>query len=191
MPRWFAKLMLRILRVRVVDHNDEWPRKAVVAVAPHTSSRDFPYGLYARKIIQKDIKFVGKATLFKGVVGVLLKWTGGVPVDRSKRNNFTDAVADIFREREDFLICLAIEGTRKKVDRFKTGFYYIAKAAEVPIILVRFDFGNGKIEFSKPYWPTDDIRTDFDYFYRHFDGVQGIKPAGSFDYNPEVALAGL
>ncbi|MEM7573313.1 MAG: 1-acyl-sn-glycerol-3-phosphate acyltransferase [Bacteroidota bacterium] len=191
MPRWFAKFMLRILGMKVVDHNDEWPAKAVVAVAPHTSSRDFPYGLYSRAVIRQDIKFVGKASLFKGAVGPILKWLGGVPVDRSKRNNFTDAVADIFRQRDNFLICLAIEGTRKKVDRFKTGFYYIAKAAEVPIVLVRFDFGKGNIEFSKPYWPTEDMRADFDFFYRHFDGVKGINPAGSFDYNPEVALEGF
>ncbi|MEM6878521.1 MAG: 1-acyl-sn-glycerol-3-phosphate acyltransferase [Bacteroidota bacterium] len=180
MPSWFARFMLWLLRMRVVDHNSEWPPKTVVAVAPHTSFRDFPYGLYSRSVLGVDIKFVGKAELFKGPIGAILKWLGGVPVDRSKRGNFVERVAAIFDERESFHLCVAIEGTRKPVQKFKTGFYYIAKTAAVPIILCRFDFGNRKIEFSKPFWPTDDVEADMEFFYQHFDGIEGLKKSGSF-----------
>lgn len=184
--------MLRLNGMRIVDHNDgDWPAKCVVPTGPHTSNRDFPYGLYARAVVGKYIKFVGKAELFKFPLGPILKALGGVPVVRSKRTNFVQGVAKIFRERDEFKLCLAMEGTRKKVDRFKTGFYYIAKEAGVPMVFCRFDFANGVIEFSKPFWTTDDIRADFDFIYRHFDGAKGLVPENSFEYNPEIALAGL
>lgn len=184
--------MLRLNRIRVVDHNDgDWPAKAVVAVAPHTTNRDFPYGLYARAVLRQPIGFVAKASLFKGLAGPILRSLGGVAVERSRRTNFVQAVANVFHERERFLLCVAVEGTRTKVQRFKTGFYYIAKTAGVPIILTRFDFGNRKLEFSKPFYPTDDVRADMDYVYRHFDGIKGLRPENSFEYDPEVALAGI
>jgi 1-acyl-sn-glycerol-3-phosphate acyltransferase len=187
MPAWLARFMLRINGMRVVDHNEgKWPPKAVVPTGPHTTNRDFPYGLYARAAIGRYIQFVGKSTLFRGPVGAAMKWMGGVPVVREKRTNFTQAVADVFRQRESFYLCIAMEGTRKKVDRFKTGFYWIAREAEVPMIFAKFDFGNGVIEFSKPFYPTGNLREDFDFIYRHFDGVVGLVAENSFEYDEGV-----
>ncbi|MEM6398081.1 MAG: 1-acyl-sn-glycerol-3-phosphate acyltransferase [Bacteroidota bacterium] len=180
MPKWLARFMMWLLRMRVVDHNEEWPPKTVVAVAPHTSFRDFPYGIYSRRIIGVYIRFVGKAELFKWPIGPILKWMGGVPVDRSKRGNFVERVAAIFDERESFHLCVALEGTRMRVEKFKTGFYYIAKTAGVPIVACRFDFGNRKIEFSEPFYPTEDVEADLEYFYDHFDGVEGLVKERSF-----------
>ncbi|WP_253931707.1 1-acyl-sn-glycerol-3-phosphate acyltransferase [Lewinella sp. W8] len=188
MPAWLGRFMLRLNGgIRVVDENDgNWPKKCVVPVAPHTSNRDFPYGLYARAVVGQYIKFVGKSTLFKFPLGPILKALGGVPVVREKRTNFVDSVAKIFHEREEFKLCLAIEGTRSKVTKFKTGFYFIAKAAGVPMVLTKFDFENRIIHFSKPFWPTDDIRADFDFLYRHYDGVKGLVAENSFEYDPSV-----
>lgn len=192
MPDWFGRWMLRLLNMRIVDHNEgNWPKKCVVPTGPHTTNRDFPYGLYARAVLGINIGFVGKAELFKFPLGPVLKWLGGVPVIRSKRTNFVQGVVKVFEERDEFYLCLAMEGTRKKVDHFKTGFYHIAKAAQVPMIFCKFDFGNRVIEFSKPFWTTDDIRADMDFIYRHFDGVQGLVAANSFTYDPDVALAAL
>lgn len=192
MPAWLGRFMLRLWGMRVEDHNEgQWPEQCVVPTGPHTSNRDFPYGLYSRAVIGKHIHFVGKESLFRFPLGPLLRALGGVPVVRNRRMNFVESVAQIFRQRPVFRLCLAMEGTRTKVDRFKTGFYYIAKTAGVPLIFCRFNFGAGKIEFSKPFWPTDDVRADFDFIYRHFDGIQGLVPEHSFDYDPEVALAGL
>lgn len=187
MPAWLARTMMRLNGMRVVDLNQgNWPPKAVVPTGPHTSNRDFPYGLYARAWVGKYIQFVGKSSLFKGPVGALLKWMGGVPVVREKRTNFVQAVANIFAERETFYLCIAMEGTRQKVDRFKTGFYWIAREANVPMIFAKFDFANKVIEFSKPFYPTGNVREDFDFIYRHFDGVQGLVAENSFDYDPGV-----
>lgn len=192
MPASLGHFMLRLNGIKIVDHNQgNWPKKCVVPTGPHTSNRDFPYGVYARAAVGKYIQFVGKSTLFKGPMGAILRWLGGVPVERSKRTNFVQAVANVFEEREEFRLCLAMEGTRTKVDKFKTGFYYIAKTANVPMVFCKFDFGNGIIEFSKPFYTTDDVKADMDFIYRYFDGVKGLVPENSFEYDPEVALAGL
>ncbi|MEM1359493.1 MAG: 1-acyl-sn-glycerol-3-phosphate acyltransferase, partial [Bacteroidota bacterium] len=115
MPAWLGKLMLRLNGMKVVDHNEgNWPAKAVCPTAPHTTNRDFPYGLYVRAAIRKNIQFVGKSTLFWEPLGTLLRWMGGVPVVRSKRTNFVQGVADVFNKRESFYLCVAIEGTRSK-----------------------------------------------------------------------------
>ena len=182
-----ARFFLRLNNMRVVDRNDgDWPAKCVVPTGPHTSNRDFPYGVYSRAAVGQYIQFVAKDSLFKFPLGPILRWLGGVPVVRSRRTNFVDAVAQIFRERESFKLCIAMEGTRTKVDRFKTGFYFIALQAEVPMVFAKFDFGNRVIEFSKPFYPTGDIRADFDVIYRHFDGVKGLVPENSFEYDPAV-----
>lgn len=187
MSPWLARKMLRLNGMRVIDRNDgDWPKKCVVPTGPHTTNRDFPYGIYSRAAVGQYIQFVAKDSLFKGPLGPLLRSLGGVPVVRSRRTNFTQAVANIFHEREEFKLCIAMEGTRAKVDRFKTGFYYIARAAEVPMVFAKFDFGNHVIEFSKPFYPTGNVREDFDFIYRHFDGVKGLVPENSFEYDPKV-----
>lgn len=192
MPAWLGRFMLRLNGMRLVDHNNgDWPAKCVVPTGPHTSNRDFPYGLYIRAAVGQYIKFVGKSTLFKGPMGWVLKAMGGVPVERTKRTNFVQAVANVFHERDTFKLCMAMEGTRTKVDKFKTGFYYIAVTAEVPMVFCKFDFGNKVIEFSKPFYPSGNIREDMDFICRHFDGVEGLIPENSFNYDPEIALAGL
>jgi len=188
MPAALGRFMLRLNGIGLVDPNKgKWPEKYVLPTVTHTSNRDFPYGLYVRAAVGQYINFVGKSSLFKWPLGPILRWMGGVPVIRSKRTKFVQAVADIFRERDEFRLCIAVEGTRKKVTHFKTGFYFIAKEAGVPLVLCRFDFKNRRtIEFSEPYHLTDDIRADFDYIYRFFDGAIGLVPENSFVYDPAV-----
>jgi 1-acyl-sn-glycerol-3-phosphate acyltransferase len=188
MPAALARFMLRLNGVRVINPNEgKWPEQFVLPTVTHTANRDFFYGLYIRAAIGEYINFVGKSTLFKGLLGWYLDWMGGVPVVRTKRTNFVQSVADIFKKKKDFKLCIAVEGTRSKVDHFKTGFYFIAKEAGVPLILCKFDMkGKGVIEFSEPYTITDDIRADFDYIYRFFDGAIGLIPKNSFEYDPKV-----
>ena len=126
---------------------------------------------------------VGKSTLFKGVMGAVLKWLGGVPVVRSKRTNFVDSVAEVFTKIDQFLLCLAIEGTRSKVERFKTGFYYIAKAAGVPIVLAYMDFGKKEVGMGEVFYPTDDVEADFAYIEQFYSGITAADPS---KYNPKM-----
>ncbi|MCI5083998.1 MAG: 1-acyl-sn-glycerol-3-phosphate acyltransferase [Saprospiraceae bacterium] len=158
----------------------DWPTKYIVAVVPHTSSWDFPIGIFSRSIYKQDIKFIGKKSLFKPGIGWLLKAMGGYPVDRSKRSNFVQAVVDIFNSKETFKIAIAPEGTRERVTKFKTGFYYIAKEANVPIILCQFDWEHKTVVFDTPFFPTDDKEADFAHIEDFFRGVKGYYPEKSF-----------
>ena len=87
-----------------------------------------------------------------------------------------DTVIAVFNSRDQFVLALSPEGTRKKVKKWKTGFYYIAKGANVPIVMATLDFGQKKVKISKPHYITSDIDKDFDTFHAFFEGVRGKKP---------------
>ena len=147
----------------------------VLAVAPHTSWMDFPLGLVVRSMLGVPIHYVGKKSLFRPPFGWFFRWTGGAPVDREKNSDTVKAVADLFRERKVFRLALAPEGTRKKVLRWRSGFYFIALEAGVPIVLVAFDFGKKQVKISDPRLPTGDFQADYAEYQRFYQGVKGYK----------------
>ena len=104
--------------------------KCVVIVVPHTHWMDFFIGLMVRKLIGVEINYIGKKSLFEGPFGWFFKWTGGAPVDRGKRSDTVEAVAQLFAERKEFRLALAPEGTRKKVNTWKTGYYTSRKSSD-------------------------------------------------------------
>jgi 1-acyl-sn-glycerol-3-phosphate acyltransferase len=154
--------------------------KCVVIVVPHTSWVDFIIGLLVRKIIGEEINFIAKRSLFKPPFGWYFRWMGGAPIDRSRRSDTVASIARLFREREIFRLALSPEGTRKKVREWKTGFYYIAKAAGVPVVLVAFDFGCKQVIISEPRYPTSDKEADFKEYQAFYKGVVGKIPENSF-----------
>lgn len=154
--------------------------KCVVIVVPHTHWLDFPLGLLIRKILDTEIHYIAKASLFKPPLGWIFRLTGGTPVDRSKNNKLVDAAVKIFESKKIFRLCLAPEGTRKKVTALRTGFYYIAKRAEVPIVMVAFDFGTKKIKIADSFFASDDINVDFEKIKSFFKGVKGKVPEYSY-----------
>lgn len=155
-------------------------KKLVLIAAPHTSYWDFPFGLLIRSACGIKVKYVGKASLFKPPLGWIMKPLGGVPVDRSKSNNFVDSVIDVFNQKEELIILFAPEGTRKKVEKFKSGFYYIAKGAGVPIQPIVFDFGKKEFTWLDLVHPSDDAEKDLKRIEGLFTGVEGYRPANSF-----------
>jgi 1-acyl-sn-glycerol-3-phosphate acyltransferase len=150
--------------------------KLVQAVAPHTSNWDFPVGILVREVGRIDSKFVAKHTLFRGPFDRLLRGIGGVPVDRTRKGNFVEQVVGEFRQRERFHLTIAPEGTRTKVDRFRTGFYHIARSAGVPILLTRFDWARKEVHFGEIFQPTGNEKRDLEYIWNYFKGVQGRNP---------------
>ena len=151
-------------------------KKYVVIAAPHTSWQDFPIAILARMASGTMVNFIGKNSLFNGPFGFFFRGLGGTPVDRSQSNNLVDAIIQIFNSKEEFRLGLSPEGTRKKVDAWKTGFYYIAKGANVPVVMATLDFENKKIKISKPYYTTDDKEKDFKFFYSFYENVIGKNP---------------
>jgi 1-acyl-sn-glycerol-3-phosphate acyltransferase len=151
-------------------------KKYVVIAAPHTSWVDFPIAILSRMASGVMVNFIGKDTLFKGPFGFFFRALGGTPVNRNKSANLVDAIVQIFDSKKEFRLGLSPEGTRKKVYKWKTGFYYIAKGANVPIVMATLDFENKQIKFSEPYYPTDNKEKDFAYFEGFFFNVKGKNP---------------
>tara|TARA_R110001599_G_scaffold37675_2_gene116485 strand:- start:2791 stop:3324 length:534 start_codon:yes stop_codon:yes gene_type:complete len=150
---------------------NDFPRgikKYVIIAAPHTSWQDFPIGILARNTAGIKINFIGKDSLFKGPFGFVFRSLGGTPVNRSESNNLVDAIIKVFNSKEEFRLALSPEGTRKKVEKWKTGFYYIAKGAKVPIVMATLDYKNKQVKISEPYYTTDDKEKDFEYFQSFF-----------------------
>ncbi len=152
-------------------------KKCVIIVVPHTHWMDFFIGLLARKIIGKKMHYVAKKELFKPPFGWYFKWMGGAPIDRSKSMGYVEAISKIFSEREEFRLTIAPEGTRKKVTEWKTGFYYIAKEANVPIVMVAFDYATKTVKIAEtPFYPTDNKEADFAFMRSFYEGVVGKIP---------------
>ena len=180
--RWLARLIyFKILGWKVIgpDHL-RGLKKAVVIAVPHTSWHDFYIGILLRAVVGVKVHYVGKKALFKFPYGWFFRMTGGSPVERKRNENQVEAIARLFDEKDEFRMAMAPEGTRKKVEEWRTGFYYIAKAAKVPIVMFTLDFGNKENRFSEPFYPTDDKEADFEFMYNFYRGVKGKKPEYSF-----------
>jgi 1-acyl-sn-glycerol-3-phosphate acyltransferase len=142
---------------------------------------DFPVGVAYRSIMRiGSAHYLAKKELFDGPFGFLFRWLGGIPVDRSSKHNLVDQVADILSKHSDMMIAISPEGTRKKVDRLRTGFYYIAKKAGVPIVMVGFDFLNRRVLVSDALHTTDDPKADFDRILAFFTPIQGKVASRGF-----------
>jgi 1-acyl-sn-glycerol-3-phosphate acyltransferase len=178
--RWLAKFIyFKLLGWKVVGNvnmSRDTVKKAIIIAVPHTSWHDFYIGVLLRKVLNIKTNFIAKKELFVGPIGWYLKAIGGAPIDRQTKENKVEAIAKLFAQKEEFRMTLAPEGTRKKVDKWKTGFYYIAKEAKVPIIMFTLDFGKKENRISEPFYPTDDMEADFDFMHNFYKGVVGKKP---------------
>ena len=151
-------------------------KKYVVIAAPHTSNWDFPLGILAARAIGLKVHWMGKHSLFDWPFGWFFRAIGGTPVQRSKGQNHIKQMADLFASSEELVLALAPEGTRGKMDHWKTGFHYIARAAGVPVVMCCFDFGNKKVGISEILYPGDDIEADFEIIRKFYAGIRGQNP---------------
>lgn len=152
-------------------------RKMVLIVAPHTSNWDFPVGLQAKLALRLGCTFIGKHTLFRWPLGVLMRWLGGIPVDRKAAAGFASEVARVMREADRMTVALAPEGTRKLVPQWKSGFYRIAVEAGAPILPVGFDYSRKVVFFAPLFHPTGDYATDLAELRSYYRPEMGQKPA--------------
>jgi 1-acyl-sn-glycerol-3-phosphate acyltransferase len=176
--QWLSKFIYhKLLGWKVTGFSDfDSVKKAVLIAVPHTSWHDFYIGVLLRSAIGIETNFVGKKGLFKFPIGWFFRWLGGAPVERKKNENQVEAIARLFEEKEVFRMTMAPEGTRKKVAEWRTGFYYIAKATNVPIIMFTLDFENKENKFSEPFYPTEDKEADFKFMHKFFEGIKGKVP---------------
>ena len=177
MLRPFYVLVFKLFGWRISGSFPSQLKKYIVAVGPHTSSWDFVVGVAARSILRmRDAHFLGKSQLFRPPFGWFFRWLGGHPVERTKSHDMVDQVVRVFDEHEYFILALAPEGTRKKVNKLRTGFYFIARQARVPIIPVGFDFAKKEVIISEPFYPTQDSEGDIAKIMDFYRGVTGKNP---------------
>ncbi|MBZ5857859.1 1-acyl-sn-glycerol-3-phosphate acyltransferase [Flavihumibacter profundi] len=157
-----------------------WPKglnRAIIVVGPHTSWADILVGMAARSVIPiPHAHFLGKKELFDGPFGWFFRATGGVPVDRFSKNNMVEQVVEEFHKRDDFVLALSPEGTRKKVDRLRTGFWHIAKLAGVPIVMAGMDFANKTLILSEAFMPGIHPDDDMPRLIGFFAPIKGKHP---------------
>lgn len=173
MFRAICKLLFIHLLGWKIEGNPPQQDKYISVVAPHTSNWDFPVGVAVRSITRMKSVYLGKASLFKPPFGWFFKWLGGYPVERSKNTNLVDAVVAEFNKHEQFAVAIAPEGTRKKVEKWKTGFYYMALKANVPIIRVGIDFQYRKVIFDEPLFVTGNIEKELPEIQSFFNHIRG------------------
>ena len=187
--RIVSRLLLKILGWKIVGQIPADLKKYVVIVAPHTSWKDFFLGLFVRSAMGRKIYYLAKKELFDSPIGFFFWWTGGRPVDRKMKTGLVDQVVKLFNGSEEFAVAIAPEGTRTKVQNFKTGFYFIAKAAGVPIIPCLFDYEHKEVRWLAPFYPTDNIEADLDILWSNYQDVPGAKPEYSIS-GPRVSREG-
>lgn len=147
--------------------------KFVVAVAPHTSNWDFLHGASAMFALDLQATFIGKHTLFVWPFSVVLRWMGGIPVDRSAARGLVGEAVASFALPEAKILVIAPEGTRRKVERFKTGFLHIAKGAGLPVVLVALDYASRRVRIGPVIETVDDVEAARVSIEAHFARIQG------------------
>ncbi len=148
----------------------------VLIAAPHTSNWDLAYMLAFSWIVGVKLSWMGKHTLFKGLKGKALLAMGGVPVDRRAANGLVGQMVDLFAERDELILTIPPEGTRGHVERWKSGFYYIARGAGVPIVMGYLDYANKIGGFGPTLHTTDDVAADMDAFRAFYGDKTGRFP---------------
>jgi 1-acyl-sn-glycerol-3-phosphate acyltransferase len=149
--------------------------KFVVAVAPHTSNWDFVVGIAAMFALDLRIGYLSKHTLFRWPFGVFMRWTGGIPVDRSSRHGVVGESVTAFSRMERRILAIAPEGTRSRVGQFRSGFLQIARGAGVPVVLVALDYGERVVRFGPTFEPGEDIEADRRRTEAFFAPVRGKR----------------
>ncbi|WP_395051920.1 1-acyl-sn-glycerol-3-phosphate acyltransferase [Flavobacterium sp.] len=184
MKKWLYKfIFFKVMGWKIVGTIDKSTMKCVLMVMPHTSWHDFYLGFFTRGITQIPMHYIAKKELFKFPFGWYFRYMGGKPIDRVGNLNKVDAIAKIFETNNELRLAIMPEGTRKKVTEIKSGFYFIALKANVPIIPVAFDFGKKQVSIGNELKPSGNYEEDLKILLKHFSGVKGKVSENDFKVN--------
>jgi 1-acyl-sn-glycerol-3-phosphate acyltransferase len=172
---WIGKTWLKVFGWKTVGEVPPVPR-AIFVAHPHTTGWDLPFTLAVAWSMRMNISWVGKNTLFRGPLKYFFRALGGVPVDRSKRNNQVKAIADAICNEERVYLAIAPSGTRTRKDHWKSGFYHISREANVPLLLAFMDYAKKQGGLGPVFMPSGDVKADMDVIRAFYDGVRGKHP---------------
>jgi len=170
----FWRLILKTIGWRTIGSLPQKEKKYIIIVAPHTSNWDFIMGVIIRGSMGFKSNFLGKSSLFKKPFGIIFKGLGGIPVDRKASQNMVEQVVAEAKKRSSFILAIAPEGTRGTVKKWRTGFYYIALKAKIPIVMCQMDYEHKEARFLDPFYPTANSERDLEYIRGQFKNVKGL-----------------
>ena len=187
MLKTVSHFILKLLGWRL-DKRIPKEKKYVLIAAHHTSNWDFIYGVLAKWALDEPYMWVGKHTLFWGLLNYVFRKLGGIPVDRRAHHGFIEQMVHEFDQRDELKLAMAPEGTRSKVAYWKTGFYYIARQAKVPVAFGYFDYKSKIIGVHGCFYPCGDIEKDMQIVKEFYCDKTGKHPAneGTIRLNPDT-----
>jgi 1-acyl-sn-glycerol-3-phosphate acyltransferase len=172
-----SKLILNMLGWKV-EGKLPTIQKYIIIAAPHTSMLDFILGKFFLHSLSLDAKILMKKELFFFPMNFLLRKLGGIPVDRNQRNQTINKMVELFLQNEHFILAIAPEGTRKRVQSWRTGFYHIAFKAGVPILPAYCDYHRKVFGMYDLFYPTGEIDKDISILQSLFKNVTPFKRTG-------------
>jgi len=173
---YLASFIMLVVGWRVEGRLPDIP-KFVLIGAPHTSNWDFVLFLGVIFKLRANVRFMGKAEIFRPpVIGAFFRYCGGVPVDRKKSTGLVEQMVKASNEADEFILTIAPEGTRHEVREWKRGFYHIAKSAGIPIVLAVVDGKHKTVRIGQMFHPTENMEADMKAIQGTFAGIVGINP---------------
>jgi 1-acyl-sn-glycerol-3-phosphate acyltransferase len=176
MMRLLAKLIFWISGWKLGPAPPPAVMKSVMIAAPHTSNWDILYARSAFYLYRIPVKFLIKDTWFFFPMNFIITWFGGLPVNRSKKNSLVDQLAKKFNETDKLVILVPPEGTRSKVEKWKTGFYHTANQANVPVSMGYLDYKKKEAGIAGLFYPTGDIEKDMPKIQGYYKNVSAKFP---------------
>jgi len=172
---FITKFIMRLVGWHIEGTLPDLP-KFILIGAPHTSNWDFVLFLGIIFTLRANVKFMGKAELFRNPFGWFFYYCGGVPVDRKKSTGLVEQMVEACNKADKFILTIAPEGTRHHVVEWKRGFYHIAKNAGIPIVMAVVDGKKKTVRVGQVFQPTEDMEKDMKSIQGYFEGVVGINP---------------
>ena len=174
--QWIGRAVLKSMGWKVAGSIPNEKRILIVA-APHTSNWDFVIGMGALLGLNAKIRWIGKHTLFKPGISWFFRWLGGIPVNRKNPASLIEDVSNMIKKDRGLMIGVAPEGTRKKINRWKTGFLRIAKTTQSKILFISIDSPSKTIKIASTlFTPTEDKENDLEFVKSYFRNFKGINP---------------
>jgi len=177
--RWVGRLGLRVLGGWEINGEMPSVKKAILPVAPHTSNWDFPVGACVMLAMGLKLNYLAKSSLFRFPLKGLLTNLGGIPIDRSSANGLVGNMVQEFREKDELILVITPEGTRKRVQEWKKGFLHMAQQAKVPVVPIVFDYARKAIDIGPALMIGDEIEKELARVKSYFEHAQGKRGEAS------------
>jgi len=170
-----ARAALKLMGWELVGRFPDLPKYVLVG-APHTTNWDFPFAMLLMFASGVRFNWIAKDSLFKGPWRRILYRLGGIPVRRDQKSNFVGQMVESFQRSSRMIIAIAPEGTRSMVNRWKTGFYYMARGAQVPIVMGFIDYRRKQVGVGPVLYPSENIEETFAHLQAFYADKTGKYP---------------